>query len=79
VTTEFLGRNYVKHEYLFIPQDEEQGTHMEMHPRMDEGFGVLENFVADGHNTEAIRKLHDVLEKYKIPHEYKIANLIYRL
>lgn len=77
VTTEFLGRKYVRHEYLYIC--EEEGVSVEIHSRMSDGFGVVEPFVSDIHNSEKIRHLQSVLEKFKIPHEFKIATLIYRM
>jgi hypothetical protein len=76
ITTEFLGCNYVKHEHLYICQEEFES--IEIH-QMSECFGFHEQPVLDIHNTQKIRHLQSVLEKFNIQHEFKIGLLVYRM
>lgn len=74
VTTEFLGRKYVKHEHIYICQEGFES--LEVHQRSD-CFGFHEQPVLDIHNSKKIRHLQYVLEKFNIPHEFKIGLLVY--
>lgn len=77
VTTEFLGRKYIKHEHLYICEEECES--IEVHPNINDGFGHYDSFVSDIHNSSKIRHLQSVLTNFNIPHEFKIGVLVYRM
>lgn len=76
ITTEFRGHRYVKHDHIYICEEECES--IEVHSMCDT-FGVYDSPVLDIHNTAKIRHLQNVLEKFEIPHEFKIGILIYRM